>query len=84
MVSDGPLLHTGDHGTLRIDQVGYELPIVVRGNENGTLRLAFILDEATAARFQGTPERLASRHAGIHAANDAARINQSAAPTSVV
>ena len=63
LVRDGPLLERGDHGTIEIDRVGFELPIVVQGSENGMLRLEFVLDDLTATRFRGTPERLASLHA---------------------
>ena len=56
-------LAAGSRGTVEIDGVGFPLPFEVRFCENEVLRVAFALDAATAARFSGTPERLAQRHA---------------------
>jgi hypothetical protein len=56
-------LPVGNRGVLEIEGVGFPLPFVVRSSENGVLRMEFTLDEATAAKFHGTPARLALRRA---------------------
>jgi methyl-accepting chemotaxis protein len=56
-------LPVGSRGTLEIDGVGFPLPFNVRFCDNEVLRVEFVLDAATAARFSGMPERLAQRHA---------------------
>lgn len=53
----------GSRGTLTIETVGFPLPFNVRAVEDDGLHLAFELDEATAAKFQPFPERLATRRA---------------------
>jgi methyl-accepting chemotaxis protein len=58
-----PALQVGSRGALDLDGVGFPLPFMVRLGEEDSLRLSFELDEATAARFNGTPERLAQRRA---------------------
>ncbi len=59
----GPLLQAGSRGTLSVQGFGSPLPFVVRQSEGDTLRVAFALDEATAAQFRGTAERLTRRRA---------------------
>jgi hypothetical protein len=56
-----PQLPSGVRGTLDIDGFAPSLPVVVRHGEPGSLHLAFVLDEALAAKFSGMPERLAQR-----------------------
>jgi hypothetical protein len=56
-------LTVGSRGTMEIDGVGLPLPFDVRACDNEMLRVAFVLDAAAAARFSGTPERLAQRRA---------------------
>ena len=53
----------GTLGQLDIDGVGFPLPFRVTAVENELLRVTFVLDAATAARFSGMPERLAQRRA---------------------
>jgi len=50
-------------GTLDIDGVGFPLAFSVKHGDNGTLNVAFVLDEATAVRFGGMPARLAAARA---------------------
>jgi methyl-accepting chemotaxis protein len=52
-------LETGVRGTLQIDGVDFPLPFVVRSSETNSLHLHFALAQAVAARFSGTPSRLA-------------------------
>jgi hypothetical protein len=59
----GPALQPGARGTLHIDRVGFPLPFVVKQQENGSLRVAFELDNHAAVAFRGMPERLAQRRA---------------------
>jgi methyl-accepting chemotaxis protein len=53
----------GATGTLQIDGVAFALPFVVLHAGDGVSRLAFKLDEATAAAFKPIPERLSQRRA---------------------
>jgi methyl-accepting chemotaxis protein len=58
-VRDAPSVPIGTRGTLKINGVDFALPFHVRAVEDSGLRLEFELDEATAAKFQSVPERLA-------------------------
>ena len=62
-VSGAPPLRHGEHGTLAADGIDTNLLFTVRHSDGDALHLAFELDAATAARFSGTAERLARRHA---------------------
>jgi methyl-accepting chemotaxis protein len=62
-VCGAPALQAGSVGTLDVDGVGIPLPFIVRLTEDDSLHLAFTPDEATVARFSGTPERLAQLRA---------------------
>jgi hypothetical protein len=63
-VRDAPAMRVGDRGTLEIDAVGAQLSFFVRYAEDGTLRIAFALDEAGSARLTeslaGLPRRRAA------------------------
>jgi methyl-accepting chemotaxis protein len=56
-----PALPAEKTGTITIDGVGFPLPFVVRLSEGDALHVEFVLDEATAAKLDGTAERLAQR-----------------------
>jgi methyl-accepting chemotaxis protein len=62
-IRDAPCVPVGTRGTLMIDRVDFPLPFSVLMVEEDGLRLAFDLDEATAANFQSVPERLATAQA---------------------
>lgn len=57
-VRGAPVLQAGLHGTLDIGAVGFGLPFIIRGSEENSLHLAFVLDEALASRFKGGAGRL--------------------------
>jgi methyl-accepting chemotaxis protein len=59
-VHNVPDLRKGMRGMLNLDGVGYPLPFTVQDDPD---RLTFDLDDATAARFRGVPERLVMRRA---------------------
>jgi methyl-accepting chemotaxis protein len=62
-VRGAPAVDAGARGVLDIDGVGFALPFVVRHAEIDSLHVAFVLSEADAARFAGTPSRLVGRKA---------------------
>jgi methyl-accepting chemotaxis protein len=62
-VRGAPALQPGGRGILDIDAVGIPLPFSVRHQDDGSLHLAFALDTATAARFNGIAEQMARRRA---------------------
>jgi PAS domain S-box-containing protein len=63
-LTGAPALPAGTHGSLGADAIGTSLPFVVRSVEGELLHIAFELDTAAAARFQGTATRLAARFQG--------------------
>jgi methyl-accepting chemotaxis protein len=67
-VTDASLLSSGDRGALRVEAFGQPLPFVVRDVQDGSLRLIFELDAATAEQFGPIPERLAGRAGSAEAA----------------
>ena len=62
-VRGAPVLAAGSRGVLAIDRVAMKLPFVVKHSDDESLHVAFELDEAAAAQFGGTPERLAQLRA---------------------
>jgi methyl-accepting chemotaxis protein len=60
-VQGTPMLQRGDRGALGLDGVGYTLPFIVQDEQDGSTRLTFALDAATAAKFRGVPEQLMRR-----------------------
>lgn len=50
-IADGSTLAVGTRGTLEVHGIGMPLAFAVRGVEDGTLHLAFELDEAATARL---------------------------------
>jgi len=62
-LTGAPALAAGTHGSLSADAIGMAVPFIVRGSDDKLLHLAFELDAAAAARFQGTAARLAQRRA---------------------
>ncbi|HUB12152.1 MAG TPA: methyl-accepting chemotaxis protein [Acetobacteraceae bacterium] len=62
-LTGAPALPAGTRGSLSADALGMPLPFVVRDSDGELLHLAFELDAAAAARFQGTAARLAQRRA---------------------
>jgi methyl-accepting chemotaxis protein len=56
-------LRPGDRGTLAIDGVGFAVPFEVRHGDGDAFGLTFTMDDATAAKFAGVPERLSRQHA---------------------
>jgi methyl-accepting chemotaxis protein len=58
-----PTLQAGVRGMLRLDGIAYELPFSVHGTDGNTVRLVFALDDATASKFRGVPERLGRQRA---------------------
>jgi methyl-accepting chemotaxis protein len=59
-VHDAPDLRKGMRGMLNLDGVDYPLPFTVQDDPD---RLTFDLDDATASKFRGVPERLVTRRA---------------------
>jgi hypothetical protein len=55
-----PVVDVGARGLIEIDGVGFALPFVVRHAGTDSLHVAFVLSEADAVRFGGTPARLAA------------------------
>ncbi|MGD0429461.1 MAG: methyl-accepting chemotaxis protein [Acetobacteraceae bacterium] len=62
-VHGGPALPVGTSGTLEADGIGITLPFSVRAVVDATLHLAFVLNDATAARLREAIERLRPRRA---------------------
>jgi methyl-accepting chemotaxis protein len=62
-VDGAPALVAGSRGMLEIEGVGFALPFTVRPGGDAALHVAFVLDEALAVRFGGTPARMAGRSA---------------------
>jgi methyl-accepting chemotaxis protein len=62
-IRNAPLVPAGTRGTVIIDGVGFGLQFHVTSADNDGLHLTFELDDATAAKFQQFPERLAVRRA---------------------
>jgi methyl-accepting chemotaxis protein len=60
---DAPDLKLGTGGTMILPAVPFPLPFLVRGREDGTLRLAFRLDEAAAAELAKLTGRLSQAQA---------------------
>jgi methyl-accepting chemotaxis protein len=62
-LGDAPVMRVGSRGSVDIDGVGFPLAFTVRVCEAGSLHVAFVLSDADAVRFGGTPARLAARTA---------------------
>jgi methyl-accepting chemotaxis protein len=62
-ITGGPALSVGAHGTLALGGGGTPLPFRIVGADDGSLRLAFILDAAATTAFHGVPERLSKGRA---------------------
>ena len=62
-IRGAPSLQTGTRVALHIDAVGYALPCVVRGTDDGTLHVAFELDAAGLAKVAPVLQRLSERRA---------------------
>ncbi|HUB14698.1 MAG TPA: methyl-accepting chemotaxis protein [Acetobacteraceae bacterium] len=60
---DGPALPPNSRGSISIQGIASPLPFVVRGDEGGTLRIAFMLDATAAATLKDMVEHLALRRA---------------------
>ncbi len=58
-----PAIRAGVRGTLSLDNVSAPLPCIVQDDEGGSLRLAFDLDTAAAAKLRSAIEQLTRRRA---------------------
>jgi methyl-accepting chemotaxis protein len=59
-LSGAPALPPGTRGTIAIDGIDMTLPFIVMRSAGDTLQVSLALDEDGAARFAGTPARLAA------------------------
>ena len=55
----------GSRGVLHLDDAGFPLPCVVRGEDGDVTRLEFTLDDTAAQKFTFTLERLVGRQAEL-------------------
>ena len=62
-LGDAPVVQVESAGSVDIDGVGFPLAFTVKVCEAGSLHVVFVLSEAEAVRFAGTPARLAGRRA---------------------